>query len=90
MPEQSVGNFSFSTKATADTKNIYNSYTNLPLISEHVNKHQSNFTDTEFGYFLAGLIEGDGWFGKKELHITFSENDTSLAYFIKKRIGYIL
>lgn len=85
---QSAGNFSFSTKATASTKNIYNSYINLPKISEHVPTHKSNFTDNDFGYFLAGLIEGDGWFGKKELHIIFAENDISLAYLIKKRIGY--
>src|SRR4051812_21607310 len=32
LPGQSAGNFSFSTKATASTKNTYNSYTNLPLI----------------------------------------------------------
>jgi hypothetical protein len=90
LPGQSVGNFSFSTKATARTKNTYNSYTNsLPgKLSEHVPKHRSNLTDNEFGYYLAGLIEGDGWFGKKELHIIFAENDISFAYFIKKRIGH--
>lgn len=88
LPGQSAGNFSFSTKATESTKNTYNNYTNLPLISEHVNKHISNLTDTDFGDFLAGLIEGDGWFGKKELHIIFAENDISLAYYIKKQIGY--
>ncbi len=85
---QSAGNFSFSTEATASTKNTYNSYIDLPKISDHVPKHKSNLTDIEFGYFLAGLIEGDGWFGKKELHIIFAENDVSLAYFIKKRIGF--
>jgi len=58
--EQSAGNFTFSTKATAITKNTYNSYLCLPKISEHVPKHNSNLTDFEFGYFLAGLIEGDG------------------------------
>jgi hypothetical protein len=63
--EQSAGNFSISTIATAVTKNTYNKYTNLPYISEHVPKHKSNLTDEELGYFLAGLIEGDGWFGKK-------------------------
>lgn len=88
LPGQSAGNFSFSTKATAGTKNTYNSYTKLPLISEHLPKHKSNLTDIEFGYFLAGLIEGDGWFGKQELHIIFAEDDISLAYYIKKRIGY--
>ena len=88
LPGQSVGNFSFSTKVTARTKNTYNSYTNLPKISEHVPKHISNITDNEFGYYLAGLIEGDGWFGKKELHILFAEDDITFAYFIKKRIGH--
>ena len=88
LPGQSAGNFSLSTKATASTKNTYNSFSSLPKISEHVPKHNSNLTDQEFGYFLAGLIEGDGWFGLNELHIIFSERDISLAYLIKKRIGY--
>lgn len=60
LPGQSAGNFIIRQKATASTKNTYNSYINLPLISEHVPKHKSNLTETEFGYFLAGLIEGDG------------------------------
>ena len=95
MPRESAGNFTICRKATATTiKNIFNnksnytSYKNLPLILEHVPKHNSNLSDTDLGYFLAGLIEGDGWFGKKELHIIFNEKDITLAYFIKKRIGY--
>jgi hypothetical protein len=58
--EKSVENFRFSTKATAVPKNTYNKYINLPLVSEHISKHKSNLTKEEFGYFLAGLIEGDG------------------------------
>jgi hypothetical protein len=85
---ESAGNFGFSTKATAATKNTYSKYTNLPSISEHVPRHQSNLTTDEFGYFLTGLIEGDGSFGNTELQIIFSEADTSLAYYIKKRIGF--
>ena len=47
---QSAGNPSFSTKATAVTKNIYTSYKNLFHISEHVpNRNQLN--NNEFGYF---------------------------------------
>ncbi len=88
MIGQLAGNFSFSTMATAVTKNTYNKYTDLLKISEHVPIHNSNLNDEELGYFLAGLIEGEGWFGKNELHIIFSENDTSLAYYIKKRIGH--
>jgi hypothetical protein len=84
---QSAGNLSFSTKATAVTKNTYTSYINLPPISMHVPKRVLP-TDKEFGYFLAGLIEGDGWFGCKQLDIIFAEEDTSLAYYIKKRIGH--
>ena len=87
LRKQSVGSFSFSSKATGRIDNTYNKYINLPLISKNVSKHNSNLTDSNFGYFLAGLIEGDGWFGKKQLHIIFSEKDIPLAYFIKKRIG---
>jgi hypothetical protein len=88
---QSAGNFSrpygaLSTKASASTKNTYNNF--LPKISEHVPTHKSNLIDLDFGYFLAGLIEGDGWFGLNQLQIIFSNRDISLAYLIKKRIGY--
>jgi hypothetical protein len=85
---QSAGNFYFSTNAKAATINTYNKYSALPLISEHVPDHKSNLNDEDFGFFLAGLIEGEGWFGKNELHIIFSESDISLAYFIKEKIGY--
>jgi hypothetical protein len=80
LPGQSAGNFGFSASASADTKNTYNNYTKLSSISEHVSKHKSYLTETEFGYFLTGLIEGDGWFGKKQLYIIFVENDVALAY----------
>jgi Cytochrome C and Quinol oxidase polypeptide I/LAGLIDADG endonuclease len=83
----SAGNLSFSTKATAATNNTYTSYKNLLPISEHV-PNKNHLTDNEFGYFLAGLIEGDGWFGYKQLYIIFAEEDTSLAYYIKKRVGH--
>lgn len=85
---QSAGNFGFSTKATAVTNNTYNNFKDLPVISEHVPKHRTNIDNNDFGYFLSGLIEGNGWFGYKQLYIVFSEQDISLAYYIKKRIGY--
>lgn len=88
LSRQSAGNFSFSTIASASIKNTYNKYFDLPKISEHVPLHKSELNDDELGFFLAGLIEGDGWFGKKQLHIIFSESDRSLAYWIKKRIGH--
>jgi hypothetical protein len=88
MRGQSAGNLGFSTKTTPATKNTYDNYTKLYRISDHVANHKTNLTDEQLGFFLAGLIEGDGWFGKKQLYIIFSQTDTSLAYYIKKRIGY--
>ena len=84
---QSAGNFTISTNASAVAKNTYNSDQIFPLISEHV-PNRADLTDEQFGHFLAGLIEGDGWFGYRNLHIVFSLDDVSLAYIIKTRIGY--
>lgn len=57
---QSAGNLGFSTKVTTATKNTYNKYTDLPKLSEHVPRPKKDLTEDEYGYFLAGLIEGDG------------------------------
>src|ERR1700743_1956510 len=57
---QSAGNFGFSSNATAVTKNTYNKSSELPKISEHVPNHINNLNDIDLGFFLAGLIEGDG------------------------------
>lgn len=86
--EQSAGNFSFIKKITINTNNTSSCYTKLNIISEHIGKHRSSLTDEEFGYFLAGLIEGNGLFGEKQLSIFFAESDISLAYYIKKRTGF--
>src|SRR5688572_1452242 len=55
-------------------------------ISDHLGKHRKPETDKEFGYYLAGLIEGDGNFDAQNLEIAFHADDTFLAYWIKKRI----
>ena len=55
---------------------------------EHLNKHSRPSTEEEFGCYLAGLIEGDGYIGKRSIEIAFHVSDISLAYYIKKRIGY--
>lgn len=44
--------------------------------------------DEMFGYYLAGLIEGDGYIGEREISIAFSDKDAKNAYWLKKRIGY--
>lgn len=58
------------------------------FISDHLKKHIKPDTDEEFGYYLAGLIEGDGFFGDSRFEIAFHMDDISSAYYIKKRIGY--
>jgi hypothetical protein len=57
---QSAGNLSFSTKATAATKNTYTSYKNLFPISEHV-PNKNHLTDNEFGYFFFRGINRRRW-----------------------------
>lgn len=46
------------------------------------------FNNVDFGYYLSGLIEGNGLFEDHKLEIKFSEKDISLAYYLKKEIGY--
>jgi hypothetical protein len=58
------------------------------FISDHLKKHKKPYTDEEFGYYLAGLIEGDGYIGENRIEIAFHIADISSAYYIKKRIGY--
>lgn len=60
----------------------------IKLISDHLLKHKYPETDEDFGYYLAGLIEGNGNFEDNGLEIVFNEKDVQLAYYIKKRIGF--
>ena len=55
---------------------------------QHLNKHKKPDTNEEFGYYLAGLIEGDGFIGKRSIEIAFHISDISLAYFLKKKLGF--
>jgi hypothetical protein len=58
------------------------------FISDHLAKHSKPKTDEEFGFYLAGLIESDGYFGDRRFEIAFHKDDISSAYYIKKCIGY--
>lgn len=51
-------------------------------------KHKKPETEEEFCYYLAGLIEGDGYIGERRIEIAFHIDDISPAYYIKKRVGY--
>jgi len=79
--EQSAGNSDISDE-------INNLILDPDHISDHVLKHAKLETEEELGYYLAGLIEGNGDFGDHRLEIAFNKKDTFLAYYIKKRIGY--
>jgi hypothetical protein len=79
--EQSAGNSDIS-------EEINNLILLKDHISDHLIKHAKPKTDEEFGYYLAGLIEGDGNFFDYRFEIAFNKEDTFLAYYIKKRIGY--
>ncbi len=60
----------------------------LKLISIHVPKHLKPLNDNQFGDYLAGIIDGEGHFNKKQLVITINNKDISLAYYLKSKIGY--
>lgn len=58
-------------------------------ISIHAPKARKPQTQEEFGYFLAGLIDSDGHISKDGyVQVDFHTNDISVAYYIKKMIGY--
>jgi Cytochrome C and Quinol oxidase polypeptide I len=61
----------------------------VKLISDHVPKHLKPLNNEQLGYYLAGLIDGDGHFSKAlQLVIAFNSSDAFLAYNLKERIGY--
>lgn len=62
---------------------------NIKHISVHVPTHLKPLNDEQLGHYLAGLIDGDGHFSTQEqLVIAFHTLDASLAYYIKKRLGF--
>jgi len=87
----SAGNtFFIESKSSETSKNgVIENTENVKFISIHVPTHKKPLNDDEFGHYLAGLIDGDGHFSnKQQLVIAFHSLDVSLAYYIKKRLGY--
>ena len=92
---QSAGNFVLLLcKSTSET---LRDNSNIKKISVHVPTHLKPLTDSDFGFYLAGLIEGDGhfilFFSKKkektpQIVIVFNSLDASLAYYIKGKLGF--
>uniref|UniRef100_UPI0030E3BBC1 LAGLIDADG endonuclease n=1 Tax=Daedaleopsis nitida TaxID=1140402 RepID=UPI0030E3BBC1 len=84
---QSAGNTVLLNSGTSET--IRNNSENIKNISIHVPTHLKPLNDTQFGHYLAGLIDGDGHFSSQEqLVIVFSSPYIQLAYYIKKIIGF--
>ena len=76
------------TSETLRNETILNTET-VKSISIHVPTHLKPINDTQLGHYLAGLIDGDGHFSsKQQLVIAFNSLDSSLAYYLKKEIGY--
>lgn len=66
-----------------------NSSNNAKYISDHQVKLKRYKCNSEFGYYLAGLIEGVGHFSiQNKQIISFNIKDITQAYYIKKQIGY--
>ena len=62
---------------------------NVRRVSDHVPKHLKPLNNNQLGYYLAGLIDGDGHFSKaQQLVIVFSYPDAFLAYYLKEKLGY--
>ena len=82
---QSAGNLSSSNTDFLNRETNKNEDHPL-LYGDHL-KH-NNYTLNEFGYYLAGLIEGDGYFVNSKLEIVLHGKDRPLAYYLRKKIGY--
>lgn len=57
-------------------------------ISFHLNKNIRDLNENEFGHYLAGLIDGAGFWEENKLLILFQESEKSLVYFLKSKIKY--
>jgi hypothetical protein len=76
-------------KTSETTCNKISSIENIKNIPINKPKQIKPIKNEDFGYYLAGLIDGDGHFSSgEELVIVFHILDVSLAYYIKKRLGY--
>nr|YP_009690359.1 LAGLIDADG homing endonuclease [Phellinus lamaoensis]QEG57139.1 LAGLIDADG homing endonuclease [Phellinus lamaoensis] len=85
----SAGNLVLKTMGTSETLRNGAAVENIKPVSVHVPRHLKPVTDDQFGHYLAGLIDGDGHFSsKQQLVIVFHSSDVSLAFYIKKYLGF--
>jgi hypothetical protein len=62
---------------------------NINYISEHAKTHMKPLNDEQLGHYLAGLIDGDGYFDHNgNLVIAYDIKDKSAIYWLKSAIGF--
>jgi len=85
----SAGNQHLAMMGTPETLRDEITAEKIKHVSIHNPKHLKPANSTEFGHYLAGLIDGDGHFSSaQQLIIVFNVLDIQLAYYIKEQIGY--
>lgn len=71
-----------------EKENLKSNSEPLVLITDHLKNNKSILQDDkQFGYYLAGLIEGSGTFNKETLEIEFEKKDVQALFWLKKRLG---
>ena len=82
--KETISNF----KQSAGNSESFQFKIGTPCLSNHRPSHKSTLSDDELGHYLAGLIEGDGYFGKDSLQIIVHNKDIVLVHNLKKWIGF--
>jgi hypothetical protein len=88
---KSAGNILYINNGTSETlrDGVVVNLENVRRVSDHVPKHLKPLNNEQLGYYLAGLVDGDGHFSKaQQLVIVFSSPDAFLAYYLKEKLGY--
>ena len=82
-----LNNYNFYKTGTSETlcNEIAKLTEKVNYVSVHVPIHKKPANDNEFGYYLAGIIDGNSNFSNV---IVLNELEAPLAYFIKSRLGY--
>ncbi len=61
---------------------------NEPTINNYLIPHRKFKSESEFGYYLAGQIEGDGQFVITDLEIVLNSKDIAKVYKLREKIGF--
>jgi hypothetical protein len=89
LRNKSAGNLFIKSGTSETLRDGTKEIENIYPVSIHVPKHFKPINDFQFGFYLAGLIDGAGCFNnQQQLVITFNSLDAFLAYFIKNYLKY--